>query len=116
VGPSLERVRDDRDRRARWFAYLIAGAVAAALIGPYLVIVLLGSGLLELMLQRRSRPSGGDRKALRAFVPASVSSGGIGALAWTALKVGALSFGGGFVIIPLMQSDAVHVYHWMTGA
>jgi chromate transporter len=30
--------------------------------------------------------------------------------------VGALSFGGGFVIIPLMQSDAVSRYHWMTGA
>ena len=28
-------------------------------------------------------------------------------LAWTALKVGALSYGGGFVIIPLMQADAV---------
>ena len=35
---------------------------------------------------------------------------------WTAFKVGALSFGGGFVIIPLMQSDAVHTYHWMTNA
>ena len=40
--------------------------------------------------------------------------GGLGALAWVALKVGALSFGGGFVIIPLMQADAVHHYHWMT--
>jgi chromate transporter len=30
--------------------------------------------------------------------------------------VGALSYGGGFVIIPLMQSDAVHTYHWMTNA
>jgi chromate transporter len=47
---------------------------------------------------------------------AAASSGGIGALAWTAFKVGALSFGGGFVIIPLMQGDAVHVYHWMTNA
>jgi chromate transporter len=35
---------------------------------------------------------------------------------WVALKVGALSFGGGFVIIPLMQADAVHHYHWMTNA
>ena len=34
-------------------------------------------------------------------------------VAWTALKVGALSFGGGFVIIPLMQADAVG-HHWMT--
>jgi chromate transporter len=40
--------------------------------------------------------------------------GGIGALAWVAFKVGALSYGGGFVIVPLMQRDAVHVYHWMT--
>ena len=38
------------------------------------------------------------------------------ALAWTALKVGALSYGGGFVIIPLMQADAVDRYHWMTDA
>jgi chromate transporter len=37
-------------------------------------------------------------------------------VAWVAFKVGALSFGGGFVIIPLMQSDAVGHYHWMTGA
>jgi chromate transporter len=36
------------------------------------------------------------------------------ALVWVALKVGALSYGGGFVIIPLMQADAVDAYHWMT--
>jgi chromate transporter len=33
-----------------------------------------------------------------------------------AFKVGALSYGGGFVIIPLMQHDAVATYHWMTDA
>jgi chromate transporter len=49
-----------------------------------------------------------------ALVGASV--GGFGALAWTAFKVGALSYGGGFVIVPLMQGDAVHTYHWMTNA
>jgi chromate transporter len=47
--------------------------------------------------------------------------GGLGggvllSVAWVAVKVGALSYGGGFVIIPLMQSDAVSHYHWMTGA
>jgi chromate transport protein ChrA len=36
-------------------------------------------------------------------------------LAWTASKVGALSYGGGFVIIPLMHTDAVQHHHWMTG-
>ncbi|HEY2650526.1 MAG TPA: chromate transporter, partial [Solirubrobacteraceae bacterium] len=52
--------------------------------------------------------------SLALLVPSSASAGGIGALAWTAFKVGALSFGGGFVIIPLMQGDAVHTYHWMS--
>ena len=37
-------------------------------------------------------------------------------MAWEAFKIGGLSFGGGFVIIPLMQADAVSHYHWMTGA
>jgi chromate transporter len=45
-----------------------------------------------------------------------VAAGGLGALCWTAFKVGALSYGGGFVIIPLMQSDAVHAYHWMSAS
>jgi chromate transporter len=77
---------------------------------------LVACGLLELL-----RRSFADRDALTAWSPAplltgAASSGGIGALAWTAFKVGALSFGGGFVIIPLMQGDAVDVYHWMTDA
>ena len=50
-----------------------------------------------------------------AVAPAGVATGGMAALAWVALKVGALSYGGGFVIIPLMQHDAVDTYHWMTG-
>ena len=37
-------------------------------------------------------------------------------MVWVAFKVGALSYGGGFVIIPLMQADAVNHYHWMTNA
>ncbi len=50
-----------------------------------------------------------------SLTPATAgAAGGIGALAWTAFKVGALAFGGGFVIVPLMQGDAVNVYHWMT--
>ena len=46
----------------------------------------------------------------------AIGGGVLLSVAWVAFKVGALSFGGGFVIIPLMQSDAVGHYHWMTGA
>src|SRR5215218_7484960 len=51
--PSYARARERNARRLRWLAYLLIGAVAAALIGAYLVLVLLACGLLELLLQRR---------------------------------------------------------------
>ena len=115
IGPSFAGVREDGREERRWFAFLAIGAVAAATIGPYLVLVLLACGLLELAL-RRWRPTSLGLCAWPAALALAASSGGLGALAWTALKVGALSFGGGFVIIPLMQGDAVHVYHWMSDA
>jgi chromate transporter len=115
VGPSYHHAMEGHGHRPRWLIYLLAGLVAAILIGPYLVLVLLACGLFELV--RRGWFSGAGAFAWKpAALTAAASSGGIGALAWTALKVGALSFGGGFVIIPLMQDDAVHVYHWMTNA
>src|SRR5204862_437288 len=46
----------------------------------------------------------------------TAATGGLLALIWVAFKVGALSYGGGFVIIPLMRGDAVDHYHWMTNA
>jgi chromate transporter len=110
-------------RRARgtpaiaWLAFLAAGAVAAALTATYLVVVLLGCGVAGVALarQRRTR-SGASPERILALAPLAAAKGGYGALAWTALKVGGLAFGGGFVIVPLMQSDAVHAYHWMTDA
>jgi chromate transporter len=115
LGPSFARAREDGRHELRWFAYVAIGALAAALLGAYLVLVLLACGAFELALRRReARALSVDGAALAALVPLAVGTGGAGALAWTAFKVGALSFGGGFVIIPLMQGDAVHVYHWMT--
>ncbi len=96
-------------------AYGVAGAAAAAVTGPWLVLVLLACGAVELVARRglhmtmAASPWG-------APILAAATTGGLGALAWTALKVGALSYGGGFVIVPLMQSDAVDAYHWMTNA
>jgi chromate transporter len=115
--PSFARVRGDGARRARWAAYLLAAAAAAALVGPYLVLVLLACGLFELVLQHRPAATPSLHwMPLAAVVPKAVAVGGLGALCWTAFKVGALSYGGGFVIIPLMQGDAVDTYHWMTNA
>ncbi|HEV7492173.1 MAG TPA: chromate efflux transporter [Baekduia sp.] len=112
IAPSWARAAD---RRAPLITYILIGAAAAATLGPYLVLVLLACGLLSLLLTRRP-----GRDALTSLSPpaliamAAGATGGLAALCWTALKVGALSYGGGFVIIPLMQADAVGTHHWMT--
>jgi chromate transporter len=164
AGGSNRRIRATQ---GRWIAYLVAGGVAAATVGPWLVIVLAACGLAEVTARTRprfrrpgpgpgssgpgspgpgspgpgspgpgspgpgspgpgssgpgspgpgssgSKPSGLGAVVLplAAAVPAAA---GLLAVAWEGFKVGALSYGGGFVIIPLMQHDAVHTYHWMT--
>jgi len=128
----------NRHAAVRWLAFLAAGLAAAATIGEWLVLVLLGCGAVELLARRRaagasgtgtegsgprsSYPGGsGDQGKLHALAAApalvlAVGGGVLASVAWEAFKVGGLSFGGGFVIIPLMQTDAVSHYHWMTGA
>jgi chromate transporter len=71
----------------RGLVYVVAGALGAIFAGPAVVAVLLVCGLAQL-----------GRYTLQSTVwPA---------LVWLAIKVGALSYGGGYVIIPLMRGDA----------
>jgi chromate transporter len=139
VPASWRRAGTATAARARWVSYLFAGAAASILAGSAVVLVLLAAGLAELAARgqaRRPRPRPGPEGphpgrdgprpprrpgrgpgalTLMPLLPA-VTAGTLLSVAWVAFKVGALSFGGGFVIIPLMQRDAVHTYHWMTGA
>ena len=90
--------------------------IAAATLGPWLVLVLLACGCVELAgpAHAARRWSRSPVRRPPSSVAASLAAGGLASLVWVAFKVGALSYGGGFVIIPLMQADAVHRYHWMT--
>jgi chromate transporter len=112
---SWKRAGQARANQVRWVLFLALGGIAAATVGPFLVLILLVCGLIE-VAARRVRTAGPPGH-LGLFPPAlliGAATGGVGALAWVAFKVGALSYGGGFVIIPLMQHDAVNTYHWMT--
>jgi chromate transporter len=114
---SWARVRDRTARRVRWIVYVGAGFASAALIGPWLALVIFGCGTTEAVTGSRLRPDRGRVGLMLPLLAApTVSVGGLGAVAWVATKVGLLAYGGGFVIVPLMQRDAVHTYHWMTGA
>jgi chromate transporter len=135
AGPSWR----GRRAAARWLIFLAAGFAAAPTIGPWLVFVLLACGAVELAVRTAhtrtaareadahsgAADSGGaddTRARPRSILAAplaltwAVGGGVLASVAWVAFKVGGLSFGGGFVIIPLMQADAVSRYHWMTGA
>jgi chromate transporter len=117
VPASWKRIGTGRFQRLRWIAYAVVGGAAAATIGPYLVLVLLACGVAEIVVRLPGRPMRGSTLAvLPAAVLPTATASGLGAVAWVALKVGALSYGGGFVIIPLMQHDVVTTYHWMSGA
>ena len=115
---SWQRIGSRRAEHTRWVVYAAAGGVAAATIGPFLVVVLAACGAAEVVVRElRYRPP----TVLPGFVilpvlGAAAAVGGIGAVVWEAFKIGALSYGGGFVIVPLMQADAVHTYHWMTNS
>ena len=89
-----------------------AGPGRSAALLPAAAAVLLRGMLLRGTVWRGAVWPGA---VLRGAV-GSAAVGGLAAVAWVALKVGLLSYGGGFVIIPLMQHDAVLTYHWMTAA
>jgi chromate transporter len=101
--------------RWRFVAYTLLGGVSAATLGPWLVVVLIACGFVEVGWRRLA----GGSLSISPFAALAVvaaSGGTLASLAWVAFKVGALSYGGGFVIIPLMQADAVERYGWMTDA
>ncbi|HEX4108140.1 MAG TPA: chromate transporter, partial [Solirubrobacteraceae bacterium] len=94
--------RPGRASATRWPLYALAGAAAAIFAGQAVVLALLGAGALELAARRR-----GHAAVLTPWLPVGTAGtplarGSLLALGWVALKVGALSYGGGFVIIPLM--------------
>jgi chromate transporter len=118
VPASWQRIGTKRSQRFRWAVYALVGGAAASTVGPYLVLALVACGLVEIAVRREALalPSGTARAVIPTIAGHAAALGGLGALAWVAFKVGALSYGGGFVIVPLMQHDAVTTYHWMTGA
>lgn len=128
VHAGVQLLPDSRKRagegagRWRWLLYAVAGSLCAAAAGASVVLVLLACGFIELAI--RSRAARMPRETAAAVgvpialgaVLAALKTTTYGQIIWTSFKVGALSYGGGFVIIPLMQADAVDLYGWLTHA
>src|SRR5262249_31679892 len=100
AGAGPTRAGRPRPRPAgRWLCYLLAGAASAATLGPWLVLVLLGCGLIELTVQLTGRRRHDAKLPGVAIAPilgaGAIGSGVLLSVAWVAFKVGALSYGGG---------------------
>jgi chromate transporter len=116
VPASWKRTGEAGKQRWRWVTYAVVGGVCAALIGEYLVLALIACGIVEIAIRRRGELNAkGFSRSILVGAVHTTAIGGFAALSWEALKVGALSYGGGFVIIPLMQHDVVSTYQWMSG-
>jgi chromate transporter len=89
---------------------LLASFVAIALLrwpAPYVII---GLGALGWLVRQRT---------LASFSPlflltGAAATGLLGELTLVFLRTGALSFGGGPVVIPLMQAEVVERLHWLS--
>ena len=73
---SWRRAGDAPARQVRWVVYALAGGVAAATVGTYLVLVLLGCGLVEVTVSGGVRPP----KGLHGFVISPL--GVVGRVGW----------------------------------
>jgi chromate transporter len=92
-------------------------AVAAVVLGVSEVVVILGGGVALLVWMRRRwlwgqlRRSGGAANAVFLAAPGSVPGW---KLFLVFLKMGAVLYGSGYVLVAFMQGDLVDSRHWLT--
>lgn len=122
----------------RWLWWVAAVATLAQLAGVHFAIVLFAGGLLYLVAHSKRHAlttallclatvlvclkvaQDGRFTGFDALVAKSVDIGdavatvGIGALFWSGLKAGMLTFGGAYTVIPFLQRDAVTQGAWMS--
>ena len=99
---------------------LASAALVVTVVAPALAVaVLIVAGLIGIAIYSKGSfkfPGAGVLAGAYVAAP-MVSVAGLStllALAWVFLKAGALLFGGGFVIIPLIEHEVVSVYGWLS--
>jgi chromate transporter len=126
----LVRLTDGKD----WRAWAVSAVVftVTALTGREPIYLIIGAGLLMVLLAARPRlrlprrrpagPQGGSPRPHAALMPMAVAvgtaaSGGVlVSLGLFFLKTGALVFGSGLAIVPLLRDGVVAQHHWLNQA
>jgi chromate transporter len=98
------------------------GGLACVLfaVGVEALLVLLGAGVLAAVVRRVAREKDGARSLTLLLVGGSAAGGAAGTpvslaiLFLTFLKVGAVVFGSGYVLLAFLRADLVDRLHWLT--
>jgi len=106
-----------RLERAWGAALALAAFVGVAFFGLGVVETILIAGLIGVARTLPSRVGRAGAAALIGWAPSIMTSGSnarLVGLAGVFLRAGALTFGGGFVMIPLLEAELVLNRHWLT--
>jgi chromate transporter len=100
-------------------AAIAAAALAAAVLRVNTVWILLCAGAAGFLLPgispQPAPPARGPRRDLSlAVLPLAGTPAMLGPIAAAFFKVGLVFFGGGFVLLPLLNERLVHGMHWLT--
>lgn len=117
----LVKLTDGRDWRAWAISAVVFGVTATTGKEPIYLIV--GAGLLMILLDARPHLRLPRRRGPQGLVALPLSPMGLGTLASGGtlaslglffLKTGALVFGSGLAIVPLLRDGVVAQHHWLT--
>ena len=108
--------------RGPLLAAAFAAAAALALAGVHELIVLFGAGVLAGLLAARSRVAAGviallvSATPLRALAAAAVAGTAVtlGTMTLIFLKIGAVLYGSGYVLLAFLRADFVERLGWLT--
>ncbi|HEY3103886.1 MAG TPA: chromate transporter, partial [Pyrinomonadaceae bacterium] len=125
--PRLERIRGFATRRQQRIRARIGGRKPAKphrFVGGYLTEAIAEERLRRLSESRVTQPEEDDRddrergpSMSSLFLPAIPFIAKLGlafSVAFIFLRIGAATFGGGFVMIPEIENEVVRSHHWLT--
>jgi|HubBroStandDraft_1064217.scaffolds.fasta_scaffold09312_4 chromate transporter len=122
VAQALWNLAPKAIKKSSLLGILAAGACIASALGVDALAVLVGSGILN-AVARRVRDGAAKGGVAHVFVPvAAGAAGAAGAAApvglvilfLTFLKIGALVFGSGYVLLAFLRADLVDRLHWLS--
>jgi chromate transporter len=98
-----------------WLALLVVAGLTAYLLGVNELVVLFGGGALAAAVHGLTRLRGAHGLALAALpVFSDPTAGQLAQLFATMLKIGAVLYGSGYVLIAFLQGDFVDRLGWIT--